>query len=145
MPAGFPPPTLHVERVLAALQLSAPSSLPLAFDALYHCFWVEGNPDIGKPETFGPVLEKALGTEMAERVMEEGRGEEVKKKLVENTDRAFESGAFGLPWFECVNREGEREGFWGFDHLGQVVRFLGLAEGGEMSGTGLVEGMKAMI
>ena len=43
------------------------------------------------------------------------------KKLVENTEGAFESGAFGVPWFECEDIGGAREGFWGFDHLGQVV------------------------
>lgn len=25
-----------------------------------------------------------------------------------------------------TNSKGEKEGFWGFDHLGQVVEFLGL-------------------
>lgn len=36
------------------------------------------------------------------------------------------SGAFGLPWFECTNSKGETEGFWGVDHMGLVVEFLGL-------------------
>lgn len=46
--------------------------------------------------------------------------------MVENTDRAFANGAFGLPWMICVNADGKMEGFWGVDHLGQVVQFLGL-------------------
>lgn len=49
-----------------------------------------------------------------------------KKQLIENTDRAFAEGAFGLPWMVCENSEGKKEGFWGVDHLGQVVEFLGL-------------------
>lgn len=44
----------------------------------------------------------------------------------------MEIGAFGLPWFQCRNAEGTEEGFWGFDHLGQVVGFLGLD--GEIDG-----------
>jgi 2-hydroxychromene-2-carboxylate isomerase len=145
---GFPPSTLQVERVLAALQLSSsPEHLTMAIDAIYRCFWVDGNADVGRVETFGPVLEKALGREVARRAIEESGGAEAKKRLAENTDRAFESGAFGIPWFECVNDKGEQEGFWGFDHLGQVVRFLGLKDegAGQVAATGLVEGMKAML
>ncbi len=146
VPPNFPPVTLQVQRVLSALQLSSPSSLSLALDALYYCYWVEGNPDINNPNTFGPVLEKALGKELAAKAMEDGSGDEAKKNLIENTNRAFESGAFGIPWFECVNSKGEREGFWGIDHLGQVVRFLELkGEGGGEVETGLVEGMKAVL
>lgn len=48
-----------------------------------------------------------------------------KKALMENTDRAFDDGAFGLPWMICTNTEGQTEAFWGVDHLGQVLQFLG--------------------
>lgn len=51
---------------------------------------------------------------------------QIKGLLASNTDRAFKSGAFGLPWFECTNPKGQTEGFWGVDHLGQVADFLGL-------------------
>lgn len=51
---------------------------------------------------------------------------DMKAILTSNTDRAFKEGAFGIPWFECTNAAGETEGFWGIDHLGQVVDFLGL-------------------
>lgn len=53
-------------------------------------------------------------------------GTEGKKVLGENTDKALADGAFGLPWFVCVNEKGEKEGFWGVDHIGQVCVFLGL-------------------
>jgi hypothetical protein len=49
-----------------------------------------------------------------------------KKALLENTDKAFAEGAFGLPWMVCTNSKGQKEGFWGVDHLGQVIHFLGL-------------------
>ena len=54
----------------------------------------------------------------------------MKKKLTANTNEALETGAFGLPWFVCTNKEGKTEKFWGVDHLGQVVDFLGLERGG---------------
>ncbi len=58
--------------------------------------------------------------------MLEAAGTEGKTILLENTETAYADGAFGLPWMVCTNRAGQTEGFWGVDHLGQVVQFLGL-------------------
>ena len=52
--------------------------------------------------------------------------DEIKKRLSANTAEALETGAFGLPWYVCTNGQGKTECFWGFDHLGQVIHFLGL-------------------
>jgi 2-hydroxychromene-2-carboxylate isomerase len=49
-----------------------------------------------------------------------------KEILTRNTNQAFDDGAFGLPWIVASNRKGEMEGFWGFDHLGQICEFMGL-------------------
>lgn len=47
------------------------------------------------------IISTVLGSqEEAGKVLERAKGEEVKKGLMENTDRAFRDGAFGLPWFE---------------------------------------------
>lgn len=73
---------------------------------------------------FGKVLEQKLGKDVAGEVVKRIGEKEVKSRLIENTNQAFERGAFGLPWFWCRNRKGDEEGFWGFDHLGQVARFL---------------------
>lgn len=59
---------------------------------------------------------------------------EVKKLLLTNSEKAVEEGAFGLPWFVATNAEGVTEGFWGVDHLGQVVKFLGLDRGVDEKG-----------
>ncbi|PBP25752.1 2-hydroxychromene-2-carboxylate isomerase [Diplocarpon rosae] len=53
-------------------------------------------------------------------------GKEGKEVLMKNSDLAVERGAFGLPYFEATNREGETEMFWGVDHLGLVTSHLGL-------------------
>jgi hypothetical protein len=37
-------------------------------------------------------------------------------------------GACGLPWFTAYNEQGERDDFWGFDHLGQVMTYLGIGK-----------------
>ena len=62
-------------------------------------------------------------------VLAEASTPAVKQALIQNTDRAFADGAFGLPWMVCTNASGETEGFFGVDHLGQVVQFLGLDKG----------------
>lgn len=48
--------------------------------------------------------------------------------LKNNTESAMAAGAFGLPYVKAVNAEGDTETFWGFDHLGLVADFLGLAK-----------------
>jgi 2-hydroxychromene-2-carboxylate isomerase len=55
-----------------------------------------------------------------------GASQQAKEKLEAYTDLAIHEGAFGLPWFMATNAEDEKEGFFGFDHLGHVVDFLGL-------------------
>lgn len=63
---------------------------------------------------------------------------EVKKMLGTNSDQAMADGAFGLPWFVAENAQGEKESYWGVDHMGQVVDFLGLNRGSE-------PGLRAML
>jgi 2-hydroxychromene-2-carboxylate isomerase len=139
LPPGFPVLTLQTMRALCALELLDPSKLPIALDALYHALWVERQSQVGKTEGFAPILEKVLGKELAGRVLEGMNGKEAKARLMGNTDVAFNGGAFGLPWWECTDGEGKQESFWGFDHFGQVVDFLGVGRG---AGDG---GMRAML
>ena len=54
--------------------------------------------------------------------------DEVRALLRQNTEQAVAQGACGLPWFTAYNAQGERDNFWGFDHVGQVVTFLGLGK-----------------
>lgn len=137
-PEGFPILTLQTQRAMCALELLSPTQMPEALDALYAAFWVHGNSSVGKADGFTPVLEKALGKELTAKVLEGMNGKEAKGRLSANTDQALNGGAFGLPWWECTNKEGGRETFWGFDHLGQVVDFLGVARATE-------GGMRAML
>ncbi|GLI78936.1 hypothetical protein PoHVEF18_007258 [Penicillium ochrochloron] len=125
-PEGFPPRTLAVQRALCVVSQKTPAKLPSVIEALYHSFWVQSNSKIGEPAGFAPVIESVLGQEDTKDVLSAMTQPEMKAVLTSNTDHAFKIGAFGIPWFECTNTEGETEGFWGIDHLGQVVDFLGL-------------------
>ncbi|ETI26949.1 hypothetical protein G647_10048 [Cladophialophora carrionii CBS 160.54] len=138
-PNGFPKPTIQVQRFLTSLWLDGhqkPGTQDVflkAVDTLWETLWTKGDAgDISDPKVFATVLTPALGEEVVKRHVERLGSPEVKKQLVQNTDASFKDGAFGLPWFQCENAKGEVEGFWGFDHLGQVVRFMELDGKGEV-------------
>lgn len=99
LPPGFPVNTLPVQRALASLSVSHPQKIERAIELFYYDFWVEWN-DPTKSATLQAILGTALNSdEEAREVVERARTEEVKQKLVDNTNNAFENGAFGLPWF----------------------------------------------
>nr|OQO22377.1 hypothetical protein B0A51_10577 [Rachicladosporium sp. CCFEE 5018] len=132
VPEGFPANTLASGRTLALVEREHPSQLPAAYSALFKTYWVDGSP-VQKPEVVASALATVFGKAEAEELVARTGEAEVKKLLNSNTELALQSGAFGLPWFECTNSEGVKKGFWGVDHFGQVVDFLGLEkrEGGE--------------
>jgi len=125
---GFPPMTLQTQRALCVLEATYPQLIPTTFDALYHSLWVDAIGDIHKPEIFGPILDKAIGNDIAKKIVEERGSKSAKDRLAANTDQAMNSGALGIPWWECTNKEGKTETFWGFDHLGMATRFLEVDE-----------------
>ncbi|KAE8349518.1 thioredoxin-like protein [Aspergillus coremiiformis] len=125
-PEGFPPVTLATQRALCAVSLKSPRKLISTIEALYHSFWVQGNAKIAQVGSFTPILESVLGSDGAQEILTAMDQPETKELLKANTDQAFKSGAFGIPWFECTNTKGETEGFWGIDHIGQVTDFLDL-------------------
>jgi 2-hydroxychromene-2-carboxylate isomerase len=82
------------------MQLSSQHAekLPDAIAALYQSFWVERN-QIQEPSVILAALAKVLGEDDGKMMLESAGKKEVKEQLAKNTDAAFESGAFGLPWF----------------------------------------------
>jgi 2-hydroxychromene-2-carboxylate isomerase len=129
LPSDFPANTLPVQRALCALVGDAESQegqgkLVKALDALYAAYWVRREA-VHQPEVLRGILEGVFGKEETERVLSAAKTEG-KTRLLENTERAFREGAFGLPWMVCTNAKGETEGFWGVDHLGCVTDFMGL-------------------
>lgn len=108
-----------------------------ATDAFYEAYWGQAR-DITEKAIVEDVLSKIVGgsgggggggggdgaAEVGKVV--EVTGTEGKRILLENTEEAFRQGAFGLPWMVCENDKGEREGFWGVDHLGVMLDFLGI-------------------
>lgn len=136
VPEGFPVLTLATMRAMSYLHVKHPQEeLVKALDALYQSFWVGGNGGVGKAEGdkgFGKILEGVLKQEVLEDVLANVGSKTAKDALMANTDAAFDNGAFGLPWFRCESAEGKTESFWGFDHLGQVLKFTGLEKEGDL-------------
>ncbi|PSR85541.1 2-hydroxychromene-2-carboxylate isomeras-like protein [Coniella lustricola] len=109
-----------------------------ALDAFYDAYWVQGRI-VSEKEVLSEVLGKILssssssssssttgsGNSNVEQILTLATTEG-KKILQANTDQAYAEGAFGLPWMVCENNKGEKEGFWGVDHLGCVLEFLGI-------------------
>lgn len=125
-PANFPPLTLPNMRALCALTAITPgqASLCSALDALYHAYWVE-HKETHKPDVLVEVLKGALGEDLTKNIVDlmASKGKQI---LAENMHKALADGAFGLPWLTCTNARGEKEGFWGVDHIGQVAAFMDL-------------------
>ncbi|KAI0485367.1 HCCA isomerase/glutathione S-transferase kappa [Xylaria cf. heliscus] len=130
-PPNFPPNTLQVMRAVCGIA-DDQAKLCAVLERLYHEFWVN-HAQIAVPDVFGPIFKDILGAVEGERVLSEA-ATKGKATLLKNTDRAFASGAFGLPWVVCTNAEGETEGFWGVDHFGHVARFLNLPNPGNTGG-----------
>ncbi|KAI1178150.1 DNA-directed RNA polymerase I subunit RPA1 [Nemania sp. FL0916] len=122
-PPDFPPNTLHVMRALCGVA-DDQAKLCAVVERLFHDFWVK-HVQVAQPDQFAAIFKDVLGNEEAERVLSEA-ATKGKTLLAKNTDDAFATGAFGLPWLVCTNPAGATETFWGVDHLGHVARFLGL-------------------
>lgn len=136
-PAGFPPLTLSVMRTICAIgqatgqpqtSPAAQEAIIRALDAFYAAFWGQGRDITDKgvqSDVLGQIVRSSEGKTDVGRIAELV-GTEGKRILLENTELALSEGAFGLPWMVCENEKGERDGFWGCDHLGLVLDFLGI-------------------
>ncbi|KAI0106956.1 hypothetical protein GGR51DRAFT_516888 [Nemania sp. FL0031] len=130
-PPNFPPNTLQVMRAVCGVA-DDQAKLCALLERLYHEFWVN-HVQVAQPDAFVPIFKQVLGVETAERVLAEA-ATKGKATLTKNTDYAFSTGAFGLPWMVCTNAKGETEGFWGIDHFGHVSQFLDLPKPGNTGG-----------
>lgn len=133
VPQSFPQSTVAAMRTLCYIQETySAEKLTSALDALFEAFWVQGKSPIASEEILSEVLGPVFGgAEEVGKILESGKGDAAKAKLKANSEWAVKDGAFGLPWFRCENEEGRSEAFWGVDHIGQVLEFLGVEVRGE--------------
>ena len=62
--------------------------------------------DVHTLETVRPILAKLLDESAAIKVSSLITSPKTKQALIDNTDEALASGAFGLPWFRATNSRG---------------------------------------
>lgn len=86
----------------------------IAFKELWIGMW-ELNLDLSDPELLQRTLSKHFPDEEVKGILEATKTREYKQKLLENTQRAVDRGAFGAPWIWAVNEKGEQEPFFGSD------------------------------
>lgn len=141
-PEKFPVPTTNVQRLLCYLQEQSNAKeekekedFIKTLDAFFQACWVQGKlSEINTEVVIEEILSAIFENDKAKvrEILQGMNSEAAKTKLRENTNEAFRSGAFGLPWFVAENATtGEREGFWGVDSVGKVLECLGVEVQGE--------------
>ncbi|CAK1368087.1 unnamed protein product [Cercospora beticola] len=126
-PNPFPQSTVNAQRALCYLySQKSQTELIKALDVLYEAFWVKGVSPISDLKNLEQILGKAFGEEEVKEILQGIKSEEAKATLKKNSDEAFQEGCFGLPWWVATNGKGEKERFWGVDHVGQVLDHLGV-------------------
>lgn len=111
----FPVNTLTLMRMAVAAQMDA--ALPAYLDAVFHHMWVEpkklDDPDVVRTA----LAESGLD---AGRLLARAQENEVKQRLIANTEDAVARGAFGIPTFFVGS-----EIFFGKDRLRDVEDAIG--------------------
>jgi len=127
-PDFFPPLTLLPQRALCYIKASFPSDkFEKSWQALFHSMWID-HVNITQLEPFAQSLKSTkIFTEAEVEAIVKAAGEkEWKDKLLANTAKALESGAFGAPWMWVRNAEGKEEPFFGSDRFHFMWHFLGI-------------------
>ena len=130
-------------RALTVVAQQYPQKLEELIAAIYEASFVS-RQDVHSLEAVKPIMLHFLGESAASEIISQAASPEVKQALIDETDQALASGAFGLPWLKATNSVGQAEYFWGFDDLGQVCHHLGLQRPRPGS-VGDVDGWKAML
>lgn len=85
-----------------------------AFKELWVAMW-EQQMDLSKPDLMSQALSRHFEPGQVEEIMKGANSAEYKQKLLDNTQKALDSGAFGCPWFMVKNGKGKEEPFFGSD------------------------------
>ncbi|MCW8905878.1 MAG: 2-hydroxychromene-2-carboxylate isomerase [Sedimenticola sp.] len=115
IPLTFPP--IHPFNPLKLLRLNiALGASPEVTDRLFRFVWGEGKSS-DDPVAWAALLEECGLSEA--QADERTNDPDIKKRLLENTERAIERGVFGVPAFLVGD-----EVFWGFDSIPFINDFI---------------------
>jgi len=84
---------------------------------LFQKMWTPPNINITKPELFKTVLSESnlFSPQQVDEILAAAGQKEWKDKLLANTQKVLDQGAFGSPWMWVRNWEGKEEPFFGSD------------------------------
>jgi 2-hydroxychromene-2-carboxylate isomerase len=119
MPASFPFNSIMLQRLCLAADEDGRGVQFV--EALLPVIWEEG-VDPGDAEAIGARLAGA-GFD-AKDLFERIQSDELKQKLIANTDQAVERGAFGIPTVFTGPKDGPQEMFFGKERLAQIEEEL---------------------
>lgn len=91
--------------------------------------WTPPNQiDITKPELLKTVLleAKLFSLEQVDEILTAAGQKQWKDKLLVETQKVLDQGAFGSPWMWVRNGEGREEPFFGSDRFHFMWEYLGL-------------------
>uniref|UniRef100_A0A914CYB6 DSBA-like thioredoxin domain-containing protein n=1 Tax=Acrobeloides nanus TaxID=290746 RepID=A0A914CYB6_9BILA len=107
--------TLLAQRFLVALDNKEPEFVQKVAEELWMKIWSRDEP-IGKVENIKEVCKK-LKIPDFDTIITEINSEKVKNQLKQNTDEAYNLGAFGIPWI-VVQKQGKEPFYlFGSDRL----------------------------
>ncbi|KIN05961.1 hypothetical protein OIDMADRAFT_112109 [Oidiodendron maius Zn] len=125
----FPPLTLRPQRALCYIKATYPQ-------AVFEQAWQELMKLLWTPPWANITISEVLHTELTnlnlfsvkevDEIVAAAESKEWKDKLLANTQKALDLGAFGAPWFWVRNTEGKEEPFFGSDRFHFMWEFLGL-------------------
>ncbi|KUJ12832.1 putative glutathione S-transferase kappa 1 [Mollisia scopiformis] len=127
-PSFFPPLTLLPQRALCYIKATfPPSTFERTWSRLFNALWID-HINITIPSDLSSVLAstRIFSEEEVECIMKATGEKEWKDKLLANTEKVLEQGAFGAPWFWVRSGEGREEPFFGSDRFHFMWEFLGI-------------------
>ncbi|PMD66675.1 thioredoxin-like protein [Hyaloscypha bicolor E] len=127
-PDFFPPLTLLPQRALCYVKARHPqSTFDQIFLALFHALW-NLHVNITLPGPFTDTLETTglFAPPQISDIVSATKEQEWKDKLLANTQKVLDQGAFGAPWMWVQNGEGKEEPFFGSDRFHFMWTFLGV-------------------
>ncbi|KAF8854645.1 putative glutathione S-transferase kappa 1 [Acephala macrosclerotiorum] len=127
-PDFFPPLTLLPQRALCFIKANHPNDkFEKTWARLFDAMWID-HIDITVPADLASALTgtKLYSEEEVEAIMKATQEKEWKDKLLANTQKVLDQGAFGAPWFWVRNAKGVEEPFFGSDRFHFMWEFLGI-------------------
>jgi len=125
-PSFFPILSLLPQRCMLYVKDAYPAEkFEAAFAELWIIMWQEG-VDISKPDNMAKALSRHFPEGEVKTILGKASDPYYKQKLLDDTKKVVEMGAFGAPWMMVTNGDGVTEPFFGSDRFHYMWEFLGL-------------------